>query len=449
MAAAACQGRHASMLHAWRDDGHSGQLPAVPLPGRSVGRRSTGHNARSASPRCRVAGGEPAAVVSGNSDVSFGPDLELSVSGTNATIHVFGIDHRNANPHVGEFILRMRPEVVAVETAVTREHGAFPGNSLGCGDPVVEGTPDAFFVRMFCQIAAHLSEHGGADLAASELWAQITSHYRGEQLAYIAAFATGARLTFADRPKDISYRRLFAIASAADLDIGFASQVEGAYRESLGLPPPPYPGLDMPVAERIMFQERDAIICKVLDDLCRGSLAQGGPASPASSVVLVVGRSHLDGLRFLWAEQRWQGLVGAAALSDSQLMSVPQPPKEDVASRGAGVRRGLLHAMMRQMVTQEVMADMANVLGPVPQPQLQAVDAIEEIYTCNRMMLAALPPELLKEVVAGFNCDFEDVLAPYRDIRAVNGGCVYSEEIVTQLRSLNFELAPPEAAGAA
>eukprot|EP00955_Chlamydomonas_euryale_P069721 360557-Chlamydomonas_euryale.AAC.1 len=42
------------------------------------------------------------------------------------------------------------------------------------------------------------------------------------------------------------------------------------------------------------------------------------------------------------------------------------------------------------------MADMANVLGPVPQPQLQAVDAIEEIYTCNRMMLAALPPELLK-----------------------------------------------------
>eukprot|EP00955_Chlamydomonas_euryale_P037499 350786-Chlamydomonas_euryale.AAC.2 len=114
------------------------------------------------------------------------------------------------------------------------------------------------------------------------------------------------------------------------------------------------------------------LAAQVLDDLCRGSLAQGGPASPASSVVLVVGRSHLDGLRFLWAEQRWQGLVGAAALSDSQLMSVPQPPKEDVASRGAGVRRGLLHAMMRQMVTQECGA--GRVLGARPAAHGDAAD---------------------------------------------------------------------------
>jgi hypothetical protein len=34
----------------------------------------------------------------------------------------------------------------------------------------------------------------------------MTSEFRGEQVAYVAAFTAGARLVFGDRPKDISIR---------------------------------------------------------------------------------------------------------------------------------------------------------------------------------------------------------------------------------------------------
>ena len=42
--------------------------------------------------------------------------------------------------------------------------------------------------------------------ACSPVSPQMKSHYRGEQLAYVAAFATGAKLVFGDRPKEITYR---------------------------------------------------------------------------------------------------------------------------------------------------------------------------------------------------------------------------------------------------
>lgn len=148
--------------------------------------------------------------------------------------------------HAGEYILRTRPDAVVVETSVTHEHGAVPGNGISCSSELVQG-PEAFFVRMFCQLAEQLNAEG-ADPTNSGFWQQvgvkasgtiphtplrhaprgahslrplmgwnqpllparvhfqIKEYYRGEQLAYICAFATGAKLVFADRPKDISYR---------------------------------------------------------------------------------------------------------------------------------------------------------------------------------------------------------------------------------------------------
>ncbi|KAG1657671.1 hypothetical protein FOA52_013765 [Chlamydomonas sp. UWO 241] len=376
-----------------------------------------------------------------------GPDLVLSVPDTEATVHVFCIDHRHAHPHVGEFILRERPDMVVVETPVTQEHGSLPGNTLSCKDQVVEGTPQAFFVRMFCQVAAQLRESGGDDPASSAFWQQIKGVYLGEQLAYITAFATGASLVYADRPKDISYRRLFALASAADLDEGFGAQCEDLYCQVLGLPAPSYSGREVKLAERILMQEREAVMCKVLDDACRTGLLQGGPSAPAKSVVMVVGRSHMHGIRDLWEGARWAELVASDDVSSSPLMAVPPAPSEDEASREAGVRRGLLHAVMRMLVTGEVMDDMETVLGPVPARQVVAVQAIEEIYGSSRMMLATLPHELLQQVVGGLDCGMWDVLAPCRELRASNGGAVYSEETVMELRSLNFDLPDREDVG--
>ncbi len=83
---------------------------------------------------------------------------------------------------------------------------------------------------------------------------------------------------------------------------------------------------------------------------------------------------------------------------------------------------------------------MTDTLGPVPSNQQQAVEAIEEIYGSSRMMLATLPRELLAKVCIGLNCDMYDVLEPFRSTRPINGGPAYSDELVTLVRSLNFDL---------
>lgn len=63
------------------------------------------------------------------------------------------------------------------------------------------------FLRVFCQIAAALQEQGGAALAPGGVWSQAAGQFNGEQLAYVAAFASGAQLLFGDRPKDVTYRQ--------------------------------------------------------------------------------------------------------------------------------------------------------------------------------------------------------------------------------------------------
>lgn len=59
----------------------------------------------------------------------------------------------------------------------------------------------------------------------------------------------------------------------------------------------------------------------------------------------------------------------------------------------------------------QVLADMNEVLGPLTPAQQEVVDTIEEIYGCNRMMLAALPKELLAAVCSGNGCDMYEVRA--------------------------------------
>ena len=65
--------------------------------------------------------------------------------------------------------------------------------------------------------------------------------------------------------------------------------------------------------------------------------------------------------------------------------------------------------MMRMMVTAEVLNDMSEVLGPVPPQHQEAVESIEEIYGCNRMMLATLPKHILSRVCSGWGCDMFEV----------------------------------------
>jgi len=358
---------------------------------------------------------------------------------------VFGVDHRDPTPNIGHFILRTRPDAVVVETCLTPEHGAVPGTVISCEDQLVQG-PSAFFVRMFCQVAAKLKEVGGEDPSSSELWQEVRKNFRGEQLAYIAAFTTGAKLIFGDRPKDITYRRLHSLVTAAELDEAFGFQVAAHYRNLVGAPQPDLEALMVPVAEQIMMQEREAVMCKVVEGALGGCLPQGGVTSPCSSVVLVVGAGHLPGIKYLWNGGRWREMVGSPDLTTSAIMST-QPSRRGARvvghmedARATGLRRGLLLALMRMCVTAEVMEDMDTVLGAVPDAQMPAVEAISEIYGSTRTMLACLPRDLLAQVCSGYKCDMYEALEPLRALRPMNGGPGYSEEMVQYVRSLNFEL---------
>ncbi|GIM17301.1 hypothetical protein Vretimale_19829, partial [Volvox reticuliferus] len=91
-------------------------------------------------------------------------------------------------------------------------------------------------------------------------------------------------------------------------------------------------------------------------------------------------------------------------------------------------------------ICKNVISDLESVLGPVPERQMQSYTSIQEVYGAPRMQLASLPRDMLKKLVEGLGCDFYEVLQPLRDIRPLNGGPGYSDDMVMYVRGLNFEL---------
>ncbi|GLC70389.1 hypothetical protein PLESTF_000967700 [Pleodorina starrii] len=423
---------------------------SAPVPSQHPVRPSSG------AVRCHSA---PAAepLTSPPAQPSSGPDFVLQCEETGTSIHVFGVEHLAPQPHIGEWIIRQRPQAVVVETAMGPEHGSLAGNVIRCGDPTVVDPTAAFFLRMFCQIGVTLQEFKDGDFTASPLWNQVRSSYNGEQLAYIGAFTTGAPLVFGDRPKDITYRRLFGLTTIPQLDQGFSYAAVQNYRAFMGLPPLPYDPDNLPVTEQIMMQEREAVMLKVVHQLCHNCLPQQhlqlegqgqqeqgqGQAGYPRDLALVVGSAHLPGLEHLWRSGRWRELVGGGSshpLAASQLLTAPPLPAAPDSDPQYGLRRGLMEAMLRLSVTREVLADLVTVLGPVPERQSTSYTAVQEVYGSPRMQLASLPRELLDRLVAGLGCDFYEVLQPMRDIRPINGGPGFSEDMVMYVRGLNFEL---------
>jgi len=396
----------------------------------------------------------------------------LEGHGLKHKILVFGIEHTSPQPHIAEYILRERPHAVVVETALTPEHGARPGNTVSCRDRVVEG-PGAFFLRMFCQVASALQEEAaaaGGDILATSLWQQVrVGQYRGEQLVYIAALATRSLLVFGDRPKDITYRRLYTVPTLAQLDAGYEAQAAAAYRVMLGeAVPGEMPGRDVAEAgclvDQILMQEREAVMLSVATSTASGKLpqqcagshdvgcdGQGGATQGASAkegdIVMVVGRAHLPGLKTLWSTDRWRELLGTSggALEGSRVLTVP--PLASVPDKQLGPKRGLLHAVLRLGATDEVLSDLEQTLGPLPDTQRMAYDAVCEIYGVTRVMLSCLPRDLLDKVCQGApaaegagRVDLYAALQPLRDLRPRHGGPGYSEDALTELRALNFDL---------
>jgi hypothetical protein len=181
------------------------------------------------------------------------------------------------------------------------------------------------------------------------------------------------------------------------------------------------------MTEQILIGERDAVL---LQSLHKASLEAG----PGAVVVGVVGSSHLGGMRRLWATDSWREVLASGALELPKNCGQGETPEQ------IGVRRALFDGVIRLTCRSDVTDDIYQTLGPPPEECFDVYDLTHEMYGSSRMLLATLGRDQLEEVCQGWRCDFWEVLEPLRNIRPVNGGVGYDEEIVMQLRQLNYEV---------
>jgi len=361
------------------------------------------------------------------------PDLLLPPPKGGADIHIFGVMH--ADPEgweIGEFILKNKPHSVVVETALNAAHGSATGNVASVQECLMITNSGYGIVDARTRALAHIGVQL-ADMANpldSELWKEVcrSPMFFSEHLAYAAAFAVGAQLIHGDRPKLITYQRMLWQPSIVDLDYAFGLQSALNYHDLVAqMRPPTQDPAATGMTEQILIGERDAIL---LQSLYTASLEAGAGAT----VVGVVGSSHLGGMRRLWATDGWREVLASGALE------LPKDCGEGESSEQIGVRRALFDGVIRLTCRNDVTNDIYETLGPPPEESFDVYDLTHELYGSSRMLLATLGKDQLEEVCQGWRCDMWEVLAPLRDIRPVNGGRGYDEELVMQIRQLNYEI---------
>ena len=363
------------------------------------------------------------------SSVSCEPDLWLDPPAGGARIAVFGTVHADTqDSRSGSFIVQEKPQSVVVETALNPSHGSETGNILdleSCLRSVPDGVRDPQTLGM-AQLAARLKDTG--DILSSEVWKDLlaSNMIYSEHLAYVSALSVEADLVFGDRPKLTTYQRMLMCPTLADLDIAFGAQCASNYHDLASSTPFQKEFGTINLTEKILFEERDAVLLKSLQD---ASMKAGS----GSVVVGVVGASHIPGMSKLWESQSWSNIANDA-------VTAPTTRPEDERPESFGVRRALFDGVIRLTCRADVTYDAAMTLGPPPPESMDAYELTSELYGSTRMLLATLTREQLKQVCSGWRCDPWDFLEPLRNVRPCNGGPGYDEELVMHLRTLNFEL---------
>ena len=347
----------------------------------------------------------------------------------------FGVSHLVEGAHdAAEYILRRGPKVVVVETAVTSEHGDATGNAVNYEQGVTAMMVDAatapealvFVTRLAGALKGELGP-----IADSPQWENMKAQLPPEVLVYAAAFAVGATVIYGDRPKAVTYKRLMATPTLEELDGTFAAQSERNYR--LLLPE------DHPLAakanervddcfERIIIDERDRVMASTIKE-CAEKTDDG-------TVVAVIGVDHIAGVSRIYRDNF------AAAENDAKIAELNAAPEG--APDSMGVRVALAQRLMGLRCPPALVDDVMRTLSWDVQ-NLSAADAnefelVSEVYGSPRMLMACVEDKkLLDAVIGGFKCDYsEEVLAPVRAVRPINGGKGYSDEIVNALRTSSY-----------
>jgi len=345
----------------------------------------------------------------------------------------FGVSHLVEGAHdAAEYILRAKPKLVVVETAMTSDHGDATGNAVnyeaGVSAMMVDASAAPEALIFVTRLAGALKGEVG-EVADSPQWGHMKMQLPPEVLVYAAAFTVGATVVYGDRPKAVTYRRLMATPTLAELDGTFAAQSERNYR--LLLP------ADHPLAakaneksgdffEKVVIEERDCVLASTIRE-CVDKADDGG------EVVAVIGVDHVEGVARIYKD------AFAAAENEAKAQELCVVP--DASADAPGVRIALAQRLMGLRCPPALVDDVMRTLSSDVQ-NLSANDMIEfelasEVYGSARMLMACVEDkEVLDAVVGGFNCDFsEDVLAPIRAVRPLNGGKGYSEDVINTLRT--------------
>lgn len=358
------------------------------------------------------------------------PDVWLTPPEGGADIAVFGVIHGDVEGHeIGEFILREKPHSVVVETALNASHGSATGNTAtleNCLRMIPEGVPDAQTMGI-AQLAVRLQ--GLGNVLDSSVWKDLAASPMvfSEHLAYIAALTSECRLIHGDRPKLLTYQRMLMCPSIVDLDRAFGIQSASNYHDLVSHMQLSKDHDSPSLTERILIEERDAVLLKSLE---KASLQ----ATTGSLVVGVVGSSHVSGMSRLWRSGEWRDIADRATLAPTKSIKEEEPSQ-------FGVRRALFDGVIRLTCRPDVSYDAAQTLGLPPTASMPAYEMTGEIYGTTRMLLATLDKDQLAEVCGGWQCDPWEILEPVRNVRPCNGGIGYDNELVMQLRMLNFDIA--------
>ena len=358
--------------------------------------------------------------------------LNLTPPDDGADIIVFGTSHGDAKgSFIGEYILKERPHTVVVETALNASHGFATGNAVELHDCLYQSKgPLEGRTQAIAHLALKLSEI--IDAHKTTLWRDLAVNpvMYSEHLAYVAALAVGSRLVFGDRPKHVTYQRMLWKPEVEDLDAAFGLYSVSNYCDLAPSVRTSYPTTLSTSTDLIFIGERNAVL---LDSLHKASTEAG----KGRLVVGVVGLSHIEGMAKLWKDQSWQHIISSGSIMDL-------PGKafnlEDESPERIGVRRALFDSVIRLTCHNDVLNDINATLGEPTARALPSYLLTRELYGSSRMLLATLEKDQLSHICGSWRCKMWEVLEPLRAVRPVNGGPGYDEELIMQLRTLNFEI---------
>ncbi|CAG9463091.1 unnamed protein product [Pedinophyceae sp. YPF-701] len=369
-----------------------------------------------------------------------------------APLRIFGVDHRELQLDIAESIIKDKVQMVVVETAIGMRHGYEWNNALRVGSMTDEGLLGDMMLAMFAN--AGLVLRGEEDKLTSELWQTLRANPAAvtEHLVAIAAIANDAEIVFADRPKDLTYKRILADTSAKELDAAYSWQARHNYLEmAAGHPLPRQP---RGVVDRVMIEERDTILAATAAARALSAPADGAP------VVCVVGASHLPGMlkelrdpaRAAWTSAQWEEIarplldVPAGTFQDLLRSS----PTGALGAEETAVKRALLEATLRLQVTDDVLQDLATCLGDAgtePGAAAEAYGIATETYYTSQMMMASVERDVLDKVCQGWprGTDMWEVLDEVRRVKPSQGGRGFDFQVLDEsLRCMHYNMPPPQ-----